>query len=103
LQRQPLLALAVLASHPGQVVGLADLAVAMSRLGANGRRILTPEGRDLRYKLLAPFRRALGARVPKTEIDHLVETVSSSGLRLNSPGAVSVVRPAESDGTQAFV
>jgi hypothetical protein len=52
---------------------------------------LTPEGRDLRYKLLAPFRHALGNKVPKTEIDRLVETIASSGLRLNPPGSVSVV------------
>jgi helicase len=95
LQRQPLLALAVLASHPGQALALVDLAEEMSRVGGTGRRLLTPEARDLRYKLLAPFRHALRSKVPKAEIDHLVETVASTGLRLNPPGTVSVVRSAD--------
>jgi len=102
LQRQPLLALAVLASHPGEAVSLADLADEMRRVGGTSRRFLTPEARDLRYKLLAPFRHALRTTVPRAEIDHLVETVSmSNGLRLNAPGAVAVVGPAEAGTAEA--
>ena len=43
LQRQPLLALAVLASHPGQAVPLVDLAVEMQRVGGTSRRPVTPD------------------------------------------------------------
>jgi len=95
IQRQPLLALVVLAGRPGQTIAVADLADEMRRVGEIGRRLVTPEPRDLRYKLLAPFRHALRSKVPANEIEHLVETVSRDGMRLNVPGPVAVVgRPA---------
>ena len=96
LQRQPLLALTVLAERAGQPITVADLAEEMRRVGGLVRRLVAPEARDLRYKLLAPFRHALKMTVPPDEIDRLVESVPGEALRLNVPGSVSVVsRPAE--------
>jgi hypothetical protein len=91
LQRQPLLALTVLAEHAGQPVTVADLAEEMQRVGGLVRRLVAPEARDLRYKLLSPFRHALKKTVPPDEIDRLVESVPGEALRLNVPGSVSVV------------
>ena len=92
LQKQPLLALAALATHAGQAVAVADLAREMERVGGLGRRLVAPEARDLRYKMLSPFRHALQpAAVPRDEIDRLIETVAGVGLRLNAPGAVLVI------------
>jgi DNA-binding response OmpR family regulator len=92
LQRQPLLALAVLATHAGQTMPVADLAREMERIGGLGRRLVAPEARDLRYKVLSPFRHALApASVSRDEIDRLIETVAGVGLRLNAPGAVLVI------------
>jgi len=91
IQRQPLLALAVLAQRPGQTIAVSDLADEMRRVGHLSRRLVAPEPRDLRYKVLAPFRHALKSTVAAAEIDRLVESVSRDGLRLNVPGPVSVV------------
>jgi hypothetical protein len=99
LQRQPLLALAALATHAGQTVAVADLAREMQRIGGLGRRLVAPDARDLRYKLLSPFRHALQpTSVPRDEIDRLVETVAGVGLRLNALGAVLVIAPRTSAG-----
>jgi hypothetical protein len=91
LQRQPLLALTVLAEHAGQSVTVANLAEEMQRVGGLVRRLVAPEARDLRYKLLAPFRHALKKSVPSDEIDRLVESIPGEALRLNVPGPVFVV------------
>jgi DNA-binding response OmpR family regulator len=99
LQRQPLLALAALAAHAGQAVTVADLAREMERIGGLGRRLVAPEARDLRYKMLSAFRYALEpASVPRDEIDRLIETVAGVGLRLNAPGAVLVIAARASTG-----
>jgi len=99
LQRQPLLALAALATRAGQAVPVADLAREMERIGGLGRRLVAPEARDLRYKVLSPFRHALQpTSVPRDEIDRLIETVSGVGLRLNAPGAVLVIAARTSAG-----
>jgi hypothetical protein len=81
----------VLAEHAGQPVTVADLAAEMQRVGGLVRRLVAPEARDLRYKVLAPFRYALKKTVPSHEIDRLVESVPGEALRLNVPGDVSVV------------
>ena len=99
LQKQPLLALAVAGEHAGQAITVADLAREMQRVGGLGRRLVAPEARDLRYKLLSPFRHALQrTAVPRDEIDRLVETVAGIGLRLNAPGAVLVIAARTSAG-----
>mgnify|MGYP001212179291 CR=1 FL=1 len=94
LQRQPLLALAVLASRPGQVVRMAELAEQMAALGGMKKRPLTPEPKDLRYKLLRPFKKALAGSVPDEEIDGLVENVAGVGVRLTVAAQLVRVRVA---------
>jgi hypothetical protein len=85
LQRQPLLALAVLAGAPGKTLTMADLAEGMHRLGGLQKRPVAPDARDLRYKILRPFRRAF-ADAPdlRPDIDRLVESVPGVGLRLSA-------------------
>ena len=100
LQRQPLLALAVLAEQAGQPLTVAELAQEMQRVGGLVRRLVAPEARDLRYKLLAPFRHALKAKVPPGEIDRLVESVPGEALRLNVSGTVSVISTAAAGGAR---
>ena len=81
LQRQPLLALAVLASRPGEVVTMAEMAEGMHKLGGLRRRPIVPDARDLRYKILRPIKRAIHKVLPNEELDRLVETVQGVGLR----------------------
>jgi replicative superfamily II helicase len=91
LQRQPFLALAALAENVGASIALSDLAESMHRLGGLPGRAVTPEARDLRYRILRPFRRALKNTVVALELDRLVESISGDALRLNVSGPVSVV------------
>lgn len=100
LQRQPLLALTVLAERVGRPVTVAELAEEMQRVGGFVRRLIAPEARDLRYKVLAPFRHALRQAVPSEEIDRLVESIPGEALRLNVPGPVTVVSRLEHGGRQ---
>ncbi|MDI7268379.1 MAG: hypothetical protein QME96_10325 [Myxococcota bacterium] len=92
LQRQPLLALAVLAGAPGKTLTMADLAEGMHRLGGLRRRPVAPDARDLRYKILRAFRKVF-ADTPdvRPEIERLIESVPGVGLRLNLPGSAHVV------------
>lgn len=91
LQRQSVLALAVLASRPGTIVAMTDLAAEMKRIGRVGKRLVAPEPREMRYRVIRPFRRALTGRVPETEIETLLENIPGAGLRLNAPGGAQVV------------
>jgi len=91
LQRQPLLALAVLAGRTGETITMADLAEGMFKLGGLKKRPITPDGRDLRYKLLRPFKKALAKSADADEIDRLIESVPGVGLRLNVPGPAQVI------------
>jgi hypothetical protein len=83
LQRQPLLALAVLATRPGEIVTMAELAEGMLKLGGLRKRPVAPDAKDLRYKILQPFKRALSPANPLVALDRLLETVQGS-LRLNT-------------------
>jgi len=47
--------------------------------------------RDLRYKLLRPFKKALAKSTPAGELDRLIESVPGVGLRLNVSGQALVV------------
>lgn len=96
LQRQPLLALAVLAGRPGETITMADLAEGMFRLGALQKRPIAPDPRDLRYKMLRPFKKALGATFARDELDQVVEAIRGVGLRLNLPGPAEVICAAAS-------
>ena len=91
LQRQSVLALAVLASHPGEVVTMPDLATGMRKLGRSHRRMVTPESREVRYQVIRPFRRALAGIVADDEIESLVENIPGVGLRLNPASGAHVL------------
>jgi hypothetical protein len=73
---------------------MADLAVEMQRLGRLSRRLVSPEPREIRYKVIMPFRRALDGICGSEEIEALVETVPGVGLRLNAVRSACVVQPA---------
>jgi hypothetical protein len=70
---------------------MADLAEGMFKLGGLKKRPITPDGRDLRYKLLRPFKKALAKSADAGEIDRLIESVPGVGLRLNVPGPTQVI------------
>lgn len=91
LQRQPLLALAVLAERRNEVVTMSELADAMFRLGGLKRRPTAPDSRDLRYKLLKPFKKALNRTSEAPAVEQLIESVPGVGLRLNLSGEARVV------------
>jgi len=91
LQRQPLLALAVLAGRPGEVLTMAEVAEGMFKLGGLKKRPITPDGRDLRYKLLRPFKRALTGTDLEADVAQLFETLPGLGLRLNLGGRAQVL------------
>jgi helicase len=91
LQRQSVLALAVLAARAGTIVTMTDLADEMKKVGRLNRRLVTPEPREIRYRVIRPFRRALAGVVAETEIEGLVENVPGAGLRLNAAGGARVV------------
>jgi len=94
LQRQTLLALAVLAEKRGEAVSMAEIAEGMSLLGGSRERFVAPEQKDLRYKILRPFRSALSSIADDDEIDKLVVPVRGVGLRLNFDGTITVLHKA---------
>lgn len=91
LQRLPLLALAALASRPGQAMTMAEVADWIHKLGVLGKKPVAPDAKDLRYKILQPFKKAMNDSAPKSELDRLVESVRGVGLRLNVSGPVLVL------------
>jgi helicase len=91
LQRQPLLALAVLAERPGEVLTMAEVAERMFKLGGLRKRPVAPDAKDLRYKLQRPFKHALAGTGLETEAAQLFETMPGLGLRLNLPGGAQVI------------
>jgi hypothetical protein len=91
LQRQSVLALAVLALHPGEVVAMTELAAEMQKLGRLSRRLVVPEQREIRYKVIRPFRHALAGIVADDEIESLVENIPGVGLRLDAVRGAHVI------------
>jgi len=91
LQRQPLLALAVLAGRAGEVLTMAEVAEGMFKLGGLRRRPIAPDAKDLRYKLQRPFKRALAGTDLDADVAELFETLPGLGLRLNLGGVAQVV------------
>ena len=83
LQRQPLLAWAVLAARPGEAVSMAELAERMNDLGAFRKRPIAPEATEIRYRMLRPFKKALNGAVPAGEIGKLIDNIDGKALRLN--------------------
>lgn len=86
LQRQPLLALAVLAGRAGEVVTMAEVAEGMFKLGGLRKRPVAPDAKDLRYKMQRPFKRALAGTDLEAEVAQMFETLPGLGLRLNLGG-----------------
>lgn len=91
LQRQPLLALAVLAERAGEVLTMAEVAEGMFKLGGLRKRPVAPDAKDLRYKLQRPFKRALAGTDLEAEVAYLFETMPGLGLRLNLGGPAQVI------------
>lgn len=54
---------------------MAELGDGMFELGGLRRRPIAPDARDLRYKLLRPFKKALHGAAPAAKLDRSVETV----------------------------
>jgi hypothetical protein len=73
---------------------MTDLAAAMYELGALAKKPVAPEAREIRYRALLAFRAALDGKVPKAEIDRLIESIPQQGLRLNVDGEVRVIAAA---------
>jgi hypothetical protein len=63
----------------------------MQKLTRSSRRVVTPELREIRYKVIRPFRRALAGIVPANEIENLFENLHGTGLRLNAAGGARVI------------
>lgn len=91
IQWQPMLALAVLAQRAGEIVTMAEIADGMFKLGGLRKRPVTPDARDLRYKLQRPFVRAVAGSGFEEEIPQMFETVPGVGLRLNLVGTAEVI------------
>ena len=91
LQRQPLLALAVLAGRAGEVLTMAEVAEGMFKLGGLRRRPIAPDAKDLRYKLQRPFKRAHAGTDLEADVAELFEPLPGLGLRLNLGGVAQVV------------
>ena len=89
LQRQPLLYLAALANRPGTTMTDSDLAAAALEIGGRSRRQIAPDLKDLRYKIVRPFRLKLRGTPFADAAAGLIET-SPGGLRLNVAGTVEV-------------
>jgi DNA-binding response OmpR family regulator len=88
IQPQALLALAALAQRAGQAMTMAEVADGIWKLGGLGKKPTSPDQRDLKYKLMNPFTKAL----PNGEAKKLIEAVRGSGLRLNlQPEVVRLV------------
>ena len=88
LQRLPLLYLAALARHVRTTMSDADLASAVAEIGGR-KRPVAPDLKDLRYKIIRPFRLKLRDSSIAHAADDLVES-TPGGLRLNVTGAVEV-------------
>lgn len=89
LQRQTLYFLAALATQPGSIMSDTDLADAAAKLAGRGKRPVAPDLKDLRYKIVRPFRLRLRDTPHAATIGGMVEN-TSGGLRLNVPGAVEL-------------
>jgi hypothetical protein len=89
LQRQPLLYLAALAAHARTTMSDADLAAAVAEIGGRQKRPIAPDLKDLRYKIVRPFRLKLRDTPNAHAADGLIERFPG-GLRLNVPGPVEV-------------
>jgi hypothetical protein len=88
LQRFGLLALAVLASRPGDVVSMDDLAAGMSSLAYNPVYLFAPETKNVRHRILYPFKKALAGTIEHQELDCMLETCKGIGIRLTASAKI---------------
>lgn len=91
IQKQPLLALAVLATKPRDVWTMAEIAEGMHKMGGLRSRPVAPDAKDLRYKLQLPFKKAFAGTPWETEVGRLFENLPGVGLRLNLEGPAQVI------------
>jgi helicase len=89
LQRQPMLYLAALALRVGTSVTDRDLASTVVEIGGPSKRPIAPDLKDLRYKIIRPFRLKLRGTAIAEAADDLVES-TPGGLRLKLTGRVEV-------------
>ncbi|HLK13265.1 MAG TPA: DEAD/DEAH box helicase [Fimbriimonadaceae bacterium] len=89
IQRQPLLYLAALARQARTAMTDVDLAAAVAEIGGRRRRPVAPDLKDLRYKIVRPFRLRLRDTPMAEAANDLVES-TPAGLRLNVAGSVEV-------------
>ena len=87
-QPQLFFALAALADKAGEVVSMADLALAIQQLGGLPRKPVAPDARDLRYRLLRRLRVLLADHARTDDLESLIENVAGCGLRLNCAAQV---------------
>jgi hypothetical protein len=97
IQKQPLLALAVIATRPRDVWTMAEIAEGMHKIGGLRTRPVAPHAKDLRYKLQQPFKKVFAGTDFENEVAQLFENMPGVGLRLNIDGAVQVVGASMSD------
>lgn len=83
LQHHSLLALAALAEKAGETLTMVEIADRMWKLGGLQKRPTSPVQKDLRYRIIEPFRAALNGVLADGEIDELLTSSRSLGLRLN--------------------
>ncbi len=81
----------MLCEKAGQVVTMAEVAEGLSRLGHLPKRPVTPDARDLRYKILRAFKRVFAGLVPVEELNQLIESIPGVVPRLNLAGGAQVL------------
>ncbi|MBI5546933.1 MAG: hypothetical protein HY901_23875, partial [Deltaproteobacteria bacterium] len=92
MQLQLFRALVILASRAGNVVPMVELAERLFAMGSLRRLKAAPEQRNLRHRIVAALKKALGKHgIDKAELDALIVNVPGVGLRLAVPGRVEVV------------
>lgn len=91
IQKQPLLALAVLATKPRDVWTMAEIAEGMHKMGGLRSRPVAPDAKDLRYKLQQPFKKAFAGSEWESEVCNIFENMPGVGLRLNLDGTTQVI------------
>ncbi len=91
LQRQALLYLAALAAHPRTPMTDVDLAAAAAEIAGRKDRPIPPDLKDLRYKIVRPFRLKLRGTPHAQVAETLIET-TPGGLRLDVTGGIALRR-----------
>jgi len=91
MQRTPFLGFAVLCEKPNTVLSMAEIAEGMKRHGRVAKRLVAPDARDLRYRIVRPLKAVFAEVLGVEEINRMVESIPGVGLRLNYAGPVQVL------------